>query len=490
MASLAKWVLTVAISAALGAVGYAWYARQAAPNAAGPAPEASGAGERRILYWYDPMVPQHRFDKPGNSPFMDMDLVPKYADEEEAGSVSIDPRTVQNIGVRIAPVEQGALAATVEAPGIVRADETRTVVVQSRVGGYIESQPVRSLDQPVARGQVLLTLTSPELIAAQQELLLARQAGDDALAAAGRERLALMGMTQQYIARVEAERRPIERVPVVAPQHGFVAELNARLGMTVMPGAPLATITSLATIWVVAEVPEREAAEVAPGSKVAVEFAALPGRAYEGRVDYLYPQIGGEARTLRARIPLANPHGLLRPGMLARVRFMTKVGSKRPLVPTEALIETGRRTVVIVADGQGRFTPVEVRTGAEAGDRTEILEGLNAGQKVVVSGQFLIDSEASLKSALARLETTRAAAPEGDRHRMSGRVNSVDREAGKLNISHGPVESLSMPGMTMNFPVENRALLDRVGPGEEAEFEFRVQGSDFVITGVTPRKRK
>ncbi|HWS13982.1 MAG TPA: copper-binding protein, partial [Rhodocyclaceae bacterium] len=203
------------------------------------------------------------------------------------------------------------------------------------------------------------------------------------------------------------------------------------------------------------------------------------------------PEIAGEARTLRARIPLANPKGQLKPGMLARVRFGAKARSERLLVPSEALIETGRRTVVIVAEGEGRFAPVEVRTGAEAGDRTEILEGLKAGQKVVVSGQFLIDSEASLKGALARLESAPAAAPARvEAHRGRGRINSVDREAGKLNISHGPVESLSMPGMTMNFPVEDRALLDRAKPGEEIEFEFRVEGADFVITGVTPRKPK
>ncbi len=488
MINLAKWALTVAVSAALGAAGYAWYIGQAAPPAAPATQDAGAGGERRILYWYDPMVPQHRFDKPGKSPFMDMDLVPKYADEDQGSSVSIDPRTIQNMGVRTAPVERGALEAALAAPGIVRADETRTAVVQSRVAGYIETQAVRSLDQPVGRGQVLLTITSPELIAAQRELLLARQAGDEALAAAARERLLLLGMSAQDIARAEAERRPIERVPVVAPLAGIVSELNARPGMTVMAGAPLATITSLASVWVIAELAERESAGVAPGRNVTVEFAALPGREFEGRVDYLYPQVAGEARTLRARIPLANARGELKPGMLASVRFGAKARSERLLVPTEALIETGRRTVVIVADGQGRFAPVEVRTGAEAGGRSEVLEGLEPGQKVVVSGQFLIDSEASLKGALARLETAPAAAPAGERHRMRGKLNAVDRKAGKLNISHGPVESLNMPGMTMNFPVEDRALLDRLKPGEEADFEFRVEGAEFVITAVTPRK--
>ena len=491
MNSLAKWVLTVAVSAALGAAGYAWYARQAAPAAAPAANEAAGAGERRILYWYDPMVPQHRFDKPGKSPFMDMDLVPRYADEDQGGSVSIDPRTLQNIGVRTAPVESGRLEAVLEAPGIVRLDETRSVAVQSRVAGYIESQPVRTLNQAVSRGQILFSLTSPELIAAQQELLLARKAGDVPLVAAARERLELLGMAREAIERVESGGEPVRRVPVAAPESGIVTELAARPGMSVMAGAPLATISGLGTVWVIAEVPELEAGAVAPGRKATMEFAALPGQSFEGSVDYLYPEIAGEARTLRARIPLANPKGQLKPGMLARVRFGAKARSERLLVPSEALIETGRRTVVIVAEGEGRFAPVEVRTGAEAGDRTEILEGLKAGQKVVVSGQFLIDSEASLKGALARLESAPAAAPARvEAHRGRGRINSVDREAGKLNISHGPVESLSMPGMTMNFPVEDRALLDQAKPGEEIEFEFRVEGADFVITGVTPRKPK
>ncbi len=403
----AKLLATALLSAAVGAAGYALYLHFMVPGAdsdhAGHA--APAQSERRILYWYDPMVPQQRFDKPGKSPFMDMDLVPKYADEDTVATpgVSIDPRMQQNLGVRLAEVAKSALEGGADAVGTVRVDETRIRVVQSRVAGFVEQQPVRALNQSVTRGQLLLTLTAPELIATQHELLLALRSGDAALTSAARERLRLGGMSERQIGEIERSGQVQERVAIVAPESGIVTELNSRPGMSVAAGAPLMTLAALDKVWVVADVPEREAALVAVGRSVRVSFAALPGRVLEGKVDYIYPEIAGATRTLQARIPLGNAKGELKPGMLAQVSFRGGSQDQRLTVPSEAVIETGTRSVVIVADGAGRFGVAEVRTGAERGGRTEILSGLEAGQKVVASGQFLIDSEASLSGALARL---------------------------------------------------------------------------------------
>jgi Cu(I)/Ag(I) efflux system membrane fusion protein len=398
-------------------------------------------------------------------------------------------------------VEKGSLARGIEAVGTVRFDENRIHVVQSRVGGYIEQQPVRALNQPVARGALLLAITSPELIAGQHELLLALKAGDASLADAARQRLTLAGMSADQVARVEAGGKAIERVALTAPESGVVTELAARPGMTVMPGAPLMSIAGLGSVWVVADVPERDAAVVSAGRKAEVRFAALPGRTFEGRVDYIYPEIEGSTRTLRVRIPLANPKGELRPGMLATVSFGSGESRERLLVPSEAVIETGRRSVVIVAGGEGAFAPAEVKTGAADGGRTEILAGLESGQQVVVSGQFLIDSEASLTGALARLESQPPAG--GDEHAdhahhrpeghapaapqlAQGTVEEVDAAAGRIRLTHGPIPSLSMPGMTMGFKVDP-ALLKGLAPGQAVEFDAAKQGSDYVVTVLKPR---
>jgi membrane fusion protein, copper/silver efflux system len=508
-----KLVLTATLATLFGAalgVGVMALRPSSAPT---PAPEPG----RKILYWYDPMVPQSRFDKPGRSPFMDMDLVPKYADETaQAGGVRIDPRVTQNMGVRLAVVEKGRLDSGVEAVGTLQPADDRVVVVQSRVGGYVESQAVRRLYQPVRRGEVLLTLTSPELIAAQEEYLLALKARDEPLAAAARERLSLLGMGQGQVAAVARRGAAVRRVPVVAPADGIVTELPVRLGQTVMAGAPLATLTDLGRLWVIADVPERHSAGVSAGRRAEVRFAALPDRAVRGTVDYVYPELAGNTRTLRARVPVPNPEGSLRPGMLARVSFDAGESGERLLIPSEAVIETGRRSVVIVAAEPGRFDVAEVKTGAEAGGKTEILSGLEVGRQVVASGQFLIDSEASLNAAVQRLQAapsaqpehaaqlaasdhaghgadhgqTAKAAAEGAKsvHQASGRIEAIDRAAGKLEIAHGPVPSLSMPPMTMNFPVEKAELLRGLAVGQEVDFEFRVEGSKWIITRIAPRR--
>ncbi len=509
MSSIAKNVVIALVAALLGAGAYKTYsARQHAGHEAAPAaPTAAAQPERPVLYWHDPMYPQQRFDKPGKSPFMDMDLVPVYADDARGGTVSIDPRVAQNLGLRLATVDKGVLGGAIEAPGIVQADETRIQVVQTRVLGYIERQNVRALNQLVARGEALFELTAPELVAAQEELILAVKADDAALAAAARMRLSLMGLSDPQIERVQTSGRIQRRIAVPAPVAGYVTELAARPGMTVMPGAPLLTLTDLSRVWVIADVAEAQAATVAPGRGAEIRFAALPGETYNGKVDFLYPEISGNSRTLRVRIPLTNPNSTLKPGMLAQVSFGAGSQTARLLAPAEAVIETGKRSVVIVAEGAGAFRVAEVETGRERDGKIEILSGLEGAEQVVASGQFLIDSEASLKTSLTRLEAAppvaehahadmgskpdapaalaQAAAPAD---LAQGRIDAVDMANGKVKLSHGPIKSLGMPGMTMNFRVAEPALLEGLKPGQQVEFQVIERDGDYFVTHIKPKR--
>jgi Cu(I)/Ag(I) efflux system membrane fusion protein len=378
-----------------------------------PAPATAAPAEKKVLYWHDPMVPGQRFDKPGKSPFMDMQLVPVYADEGEGvgkESVSVDARMRQNLGIRTAEVTTGSLAAALQAVGTVAFDERSVALVQARSGGYVEHLFVRAPMERVRKGQPLLRMLAPDWVAAQEDYLAIRRMGDvspmPGLLDAARQRMRLAGMSDAQVKQVEAGGKPNLRITVVAPVSGVVTELNAREGMTLAPGAPLFRINGFDTVWVNAEVPEAAVARVGPGSAVEASVTALPGQVFKGKVGAILPEVNLATRTLKARIELANPKGELVPGMFASVRLTPRLTpSSRPqalLVPSEAVIRTGTRSVVMLALGDGRFSAVDVETGLEANGMTEIRKGVSNGQKVVVSGQFLIDSEASLRGSSAR----------------------------------------------------------------------------------------
>ncbi len=398
------------------------------------------ATEREILYWYDPMRPDQHFDAPGKSPFMDMELVPKYADEmEDSGSVSIDPRVVQNLGIRTAPVERGEISQAVRAAGSVMANENRIEVVQNRTAGWVEKLQVRAVNDPVRKGQLLAEIYAPELLAAQEEFLLAqRMASQDArnqsLVEAARGRLRLLGLTEGQITHLQSSGQPQRRVAVYAPISGIVTELGVREGAQVSPGMSLFTLADLSNIWVTAEVPEAQVARLAAGMPVTAAIAALPGQSFDGKVDYVYPDVNPETRTLRVRTVFANQKLLLKPGMFAEVVLGEGEMRSMLLVPSEAVIRTGTRATVILAEGGGRFRPVEVELGGEHAGQTEILAGLDEGQQVVVSGQFLIDSEANLRSTLGRLS-----APEAEMQPMQPEGTLRYRTTNAPAVEGGPV---------------------------------------------------
>lgn len=426
-----KYALAVAgvalIAAGIGA-GY-WFAMQsmtAEKNAQAAAPASAG---KQPLYWQDPMNPQQKFDKPGKSPYMDMMLVPVYGDAGgDDSAVKISPRVAQNLGVRTAEVKRGNLEKRIEAVGTIAFDERSVAVVQARVNGYVERLFARAPLDPVTKGQALVEILAPDWVAAQEEFLALRRSpqANEALRQAARQRLVLLGVPEETIAAVESDGRARPRITIAAPITGVIAELGAREGMTVMQGTMLFRINGLATVWINAEVPETQAAWVKLGAKVEATVPAYPGERFSGRVAAILPEVNPATRTLKARIELANPQARLKPGMYATVDFAAQERREALLVPTEAVLRTGQRNVVIVAetaDGKLQFKPVDVELGDESGGMTEVRKGLVEGVKVVVSGQFLIDSEASLKSTVTRMSET----PAQDVHRGEGRAAEVPK---------------------------------------------------------------
>lgn len=454
---------------------------------------------RRILYYHDPMVPGNRFDKPAKSPFMDMMLVPVYADgggdsgAGEGRTVTVSPRLQQNLGVRTAPVTEGTLSPPVTAVGSIAFNERDQATVQARATGYVERLHVRATLDRVAKGQALAELYVPDWIAAQEEFLsVRRMQGTDLapLVEAARQRMRQAGMNEAQIAWVEGSGQTQARTVLLAPIGGVVTELAVREGMTVTAGTTLFRLNGLGTVWANAEVPESQAALLRPGTRVRAKSPAVPGVTLDGQVQALLPEVNPTTRTLKARLELANPGGRLVPGMSVQMQFTDLQAGKALLVPTEAVIQTGRRTVVIVADGEGRsghFRPVEVEIGTEGGGQTEVRRGLQAGQRVVVSSQFLIDSEASLKGVEARLNAAESKPQAEDttpRHEGDATVESLNRDA--LTLSHGPIPSLKWGPMTMDFKPPPQGLPGGLKAGDKVRFAFYM-GTDNLpqLTAVT-----
>jgi Cu(I)/Ag(I) efflux system membrane fusion protein len=374
------------------------------------APEKQVTDNRTPSYWYDPMHPGQHFDKPGKSPFMDMQLVPKYADRapSDAGgappdTIAIDSRVVQDLGVRLAAVEQGSFARVVDTVGLVTVDEHRIEAIQVREPGWVERLDVRAVGDAVRRGQLLAGVYSPDLLATQQELLIARSSNDPILIEAARRRLGLLGLSEAQIARIEKTGHVERRIDYYAPFDGYVMELGARQGAAVLPGATLFQLAALSSVWILAEVPEAQAAWIRTGNPAQAEVPALPGERFEGKIDYLYPELTQATRTLKVRVVINNPGRHLRPGMFAAAHLYGPTQKSVLTVPTEAVIKTGTRSIIVVADDATHFRPVRVQIGAEQGGRSEVLTGLAAGQNIVASGQFLIDSESNLRAAFDNL---------------------------------------------------------------------------------------
>jgi Cu(I)/Ag(I) efflux system membrane fusion protein len=399
-------LVLVAMSAG---AGY-WYARrgngpmQAMSKSQTPNGAAPGS---KPLYWYDPMQPNQHFDKPGKSPFMDMQLVPKYADESGEGGVRVSPNTAQNLGIRIGRVESVALPARLHAVGSVAFDERLLELVQARVDGYVTQLHVKVPFAPVARGQPLAEILAPQWLEAEQQylgLLDADAQRVGALRQAARERLIVLGVPESNIQALESTRKTSATTTLYAPIDGVITELAARQGAAFMAGASLFRINGLKGVWVNAQIPEAQVSAVSAGSNVEAQANAWPGTRFRGRVLALLPDVDSQTRTLTARVEIDNDGRRLYPGMYLTLDIASSPGAPQLVVPSEAVITTGTRNVVIVVRGRGGFDVVNVTTGTEQDGRTPILSGLTEGESVVLSGQFLIDSEASLTAAVSRLQ--------------------------------------------------------------------------------------
>jgi Cu(I)/Ag(I) efflux system membrane fusion protein len=429
------------------------------------------------------MVPGVRFDKPGKSPYMDMELVPVYADEEtDAAAVRVDPSVSQNLGVRLGRVEKTILRPRLSAVGSVAFDERLLEIVQARVEGYVTRLRVKSPLERVRRGQALADILSPDWLAAQEEylaLLDAQSQRGQAIRDAARQRLIVLGVPEATLRDIETQRRTNPTTTIHAPIDGVVTELAAREGAAFMPGATLFRINGLKTVWVNAQIPEAQVSMIPMGSSVTARATAWPETVFEGRVLALLPDVDLETRSLPVRIAIENPDFELAPGMFVSLEFAGKPLEPQLVVPSEAVITTGERSVVIVARDGGGFEVADVAVGVEADGNTAIVAGLEEGQSIVLSGQFLIDSEASLKSAVARLSAASGdatgrdgAAAQGARalHLTQGRVTSITPET--ITIAHDPVPSLDWGAMTMEFIPPTGGLPKGLTVGDRVSVSF------------------
>ena len=441
---------------------------------------ASKSGEPEVLYWAAPMDPNFRRDQPGKSP-MGMDLIPVYADAEggadDAGVVKIKPQTVNNLGVRSTKVIRRQMNREVQTVGYLDFDESRMSHLHVRADGWIEKLAVRSVGEEVKRGDLLFEIYSPALVNAQAEYLQALQTGRKGLIGASEERLRALDFSDQQIKRLERKRKTERLVQVRARQDGIISELNVREGMYIVPGLNVLTLADLSSVWLLADVFESQAQWVSEGQVARMSLPYTPGQSWTGKVEYVYPTLDPKSRTLKVRLRFENPDNALKPNMYASVLIEAESVGNVLTVPREALIRAGRNDRVIVDLGEGRYKPMMVKVGIEANGQVAIGEGLKGDEKVVVSGQFLIDSEASLSASMMRMSD-----PEGDpasepagagtpttikpQAVTMGAINKISDDGKTVNISHDPIPEIGWPSMTMDFKVIGPFSLNGFSSGD------------------------
>lgn len=527
-----KWMALVAALLLVAVAGYQFGRRSAdAPTAANSVVKE----ERKVLYYRNPM------GLPDTSPVpkkdgMGMNYVPVYADEARAdeapadeGAVSISPDRVQKLGVKVEVAAMRRLEQSLRVTGVVAVDEARIHAVAPKFEGWVERLYVNTSGQPVAKGQALFDVYSPELVSAQREYQLAaqgvaalQQADAEArgsmkrLAEASLARLGNWDIPAAELARIRAGREAARTLSFHAPVSGVVLEKPAVQGMRFMPGETLFQIADLSSVWVLAEVPEQQIGLVKQGGTAEVHVAAYPDQHFSGRVTFVYPTLNAATRTVQARIELANPGGRIKPSMYASVNLPTGEGREVLAVPDSAVIDSGARQVVLVQQAAGRFAPRNVRLGSRDGDYVEVLEGLAEGERVVTAANFLIDAESNLKAALSGLapdagkpdmadshadshgnrqaagETTaaqpaapQAATPDAKQsvgHQARGVLDAINDD-GTVSITHQPVKSLGWPGMSMDFELANASLAQGIAPGSAITFELVERGKgEWIIT--------
>lgn len=397
--------------------------------------------EREILFYRNPMNPDVTSPSPQKDN-MGMDYIPVYAEgAADAGIVEIDPRVVQNLGVRTTTVQRHLFSATIDTVGTVAIDERGISFFNPKISGWMEHVYIKAVGDTVQRGQLLAEIYAPELVSAQEEFLVALNGvkrftdspllkDSQSLLETARVRLRLLDVSNAEIQALEQGAQTFEQgtrrtIKLYAPHNGIVTELNMREGGYITPDTRLYSLADLSRAWVIMEVYASQIAFVKPGNPVTLRAAYMPGREWRGRVDYLYPTLNPQSRTVQARLVFNNPGNVLRPGMYVNANIQSSPKPPVLAVPREALLRTGTQDVVIVALGEGRFKPMRVRTGVENNEFTEILAGLEAGQQVVLSGQFMLDAEASFKGAMNRLEGNRLDGNKLEENRLEGNITAT-----------------------------------------------------------------
>jgi Cu(I)/Ag(I) efflux system membrane fusion protein len=442
------------------------------------------ASERKPVKYRHPMNPTIFSDTPAKDD-MGMDYIPVYADGKESTDgpgFTIAPEVVNNLGVRAAPVERGDLSRRIETVGYIDYDERTLSHVHLRANGWVENLKVRTLGERVRKGDLLLEVYAPDLVNAQKEYLQAIGGIQESLKAPARDRLLALGVPESQIQQVEKERRVPQLTAVYARQDGIVSALNIREGMYVTPEMELMTLADISTVWVKAEAFEQQAGWLAVGQKAEVRLPHAPGEAWEGKVEYLYPDVDPKTRAVRARLRFPNPGERLKFNMFADIVIHATPRAKVLHIPREALIRTGSEQRVIVDLGGGRFEARPVEIGIEAGERVEIRSGLEKGERVVTSAQFLLDSESSVHASLQRLSK-----PPKPEIWTAGVINTVEAESHVLNMTHEPIPELNWPTMTMDFPAAKGVKLEGLRPDSRARFRIR-EGKDgrYEIDAIEP----
>lgn len=484
-------LLGVILGLSVSVIGYFIAVNDSVNNEA-----VSGKVEKKPLYWVAPMDANFKKDAPGLSP-MGMDLVPVYADsgegvDEGPGTIRISPDVINNLGVRSAIAQYKNLHNQIDTVGYVTYDEDKLVHIHPRVDGWIEKLYVTSVGSLVKKNQPLYDLYSPALVNAQEELLLALERKNKRLIKAAESRLVALQLPIKSIVELKKSRKVQQSITFYAPQNGVVENLKIRSGFFVKPGATLMSIGDLSEVWVEAEVFERQAAQVHVGTKVTMRLDYLPGKDFNGKIDFIYPTLDAKTRTVKVRIRVNNQSGELKPNMFAQVVIHTSNNAEVLLIPKEALIRTGNQDRVVLALGSGSFKSVAVTVGHFDRNSVEILAGLVEGEKVVSSAQFLLDSESSKSSDFMRMNH-HSKELSGDAMGMpqasdvisaqtSGVINSVMLGHRMVNISRAAIDKWQRPAATLDFLVDEVLNIEDFTQGNKVNFSFEIRGDDFVIT--------
>lgn len=438
------------------------------------------------LYWVAPMDPNYKRDQPGKSP-MGMDLIPFYGDEGGShdsgpGTVKISPAVVNNLGVRTEIVNNQTIHTEIKTVGYVQYDEDLLVHIHPRVEGWVEKLYVKTAGNPVTKNQALYEIYSPELVNAQEEYLLALGRNNERLIKAAKDRLRSLQLSPEQIAQLKKNREVQQRVTFYAPQSGVVDNLNIREGYFVKPGTTMMSIGSLEQVWVEAEVFERQADLLAIGQPVTMTLDFLPGKQWTGEVDYIYPTLNPETRTLKVRLKFDNEDQKLKPNMFAQITIHSYSENNVLLVPTEAVIRTGSSDRLVLALGDGQFKSIKVKLGRFYDQYAEVLSGLKAGDQIVTSAQFLLDSESSKTSDFKRMTEVKEM-PESVW--VEATINDIMIDHNMLNVTHQPIDAWNWPEMTMDFILKEGVDISQFTTGEIAHIEIeKIADDQYQISGV------